>query len=361
MTALIRAVVETAALRHNLAVVRRQAPHSRVLAVVKANAYGHGSVVAAKALADADAFAVARLEEGIQLREAGLAHPVLLLEGVFNAEQLAAAARHGFEIVVHSAAQLALLQAWQGVHRFRVWIKLDTGMHRLGFSLNDFPAAYAALRACAAVAGEPVLMTHLANADVADDAMTTAQLGSFSRAVLGLPGERSIANTAGVFGWAESQGDSGDWVRPGLALYGASPFADRSAAALGLRPAMTLLSQVIAVKQVPVGGLVGYGAAWCATRATRLAVVAAGYADGYPRNTATGCPVLVNGREARVVGRVSMDMLTVDVTDHAAVAAGDPVVLWGDGVPVETVATAAGTIAWELLCGVSQRVSPDPR
>lgn len=361
MTALIRAVVETAALRHNLAVVRRQAPQARVLAVVKANAYGHGSVVAAKALADADAFAVARLEEGIQLREAGLAHPILLLEGVFNAEQLAAAARHGFEIVVHSAAQLSLLQAWRGAHRFRAWIKLDSGMHRLGFGVEDFPAAYAALGSCAAVAGVPVLMTHLANADAVDDALTVHQLRSFARTVAGLPGERSIANTAGVFGWVESQGDAGDWVRPGLALYGASPFASRSAASLGLRPAMTLLSQVIAVKQVPSGATVGYGGAWRAQRATRLAVVAAGYADGYPRNTAAGCPVLVNGREASVVGRVSMDMLTVDVTDHAVVAPGDPVVLWGEGVPVETVATAAGTIAWELLCGVSQRVSPDPR
>lgn len=361
MTALIRAVVETAALRHNLAVVRRQAPQARVLAVVKANAYGHGSVVAAKALADADAFAVARLEEGIQLREAGLAHPVLLLEGVFNAEQLAAAARFGFEIVVHSAAQLALLQAWRGEHRFRTWIKLDSGMHRLGFAAEDFPAAYAALLACGAALPQPVLMTHLANADAVDDGMTGTQLRLFARTVAGLPGERSIANTAGVFGWAESQGDQGDWVRPGLALYGASPFADRSAAALGLRPAMTLLSQVIAVKQVPAGGTVGYGGAWRTTRPTRLAVVAAGYADGYPRNTAAGCPVLVNGREAPVVGRVSMDMLTVDVTDHAAVSPGDPVVLWGEGVPVETVAAAAGTIAWELLCGVSQRVSPDPR
>lgn len=361
MTAPIRAVIETAALRHNLAVVRRQAPRARILAVVKANAYGHGSVVAAKALADADAFAVARLEEAIQLREAGLTQPMLLLEGVFDGEQLAVAARHGFELVVHSPMQLALLQAWRGGHRFRTWIKCDSGMHRLGFAVEDFGAAYAALTTCAAVSGAPVLMTHLANADAADETMTRQQLQVFRGAVGGLPGERSIANTAAMFGLPETQGEDGDWVRPGLALYGASPFAHRSAASLGLRPAMTLVSQVIAVRQVPTGGTVGYGAAWRAARPTQLAVIAAGYADGYPRNTGTGCPVLVNGREAPVVGRVSMDMLTVDVTGHAAVAPGDPVVLWGEGVPVETVAAAAGTICWELLCGVSQRVAHDPR
>jgi alanine racemase len=211
------------------------------------------------------------------------------------------------------------------------------------------------------LAGAPVLMTHLASADHTDDPMTTAQLRTFARTVAGLPGERSIANTAAVFGWPEAQGDDGDWIRPGLALYGASPFADRSAASLGLRPAMTLVSQVIAVKRVAVGDTVGYGATWRARRPTCLAVVAAGYADGYPRNTAAGCPVLVNGREAPVVGRVSMDMLTVDVTEHSAVSPGDPVVLWGEGIPVEQVAAAAGTICWELLCGVSQRVAHDPR
>jgi alanine racemase len=361
MTAPIRAVVETAALRHNLGVVRRQAPHARVLAVVKANAYGHGSVVAAKALADADAFAVARLEEGVQLREAGLAHPIVLLEGVFDADQLALAARHDFALVVHSREQLSLLLSWRGAHRFRTWIKLDSGMHRLGFSPDEFPDAYAAMTSSGLLTGAPVLMTHLANADRMDDSMTANQLRVFARMVGGLPGERSIANTAAIFGWPEAQGDEGDWIRPGLALYGASPFAERSAASLGLRPAMTLLSQVIAVKDVPAGGTVGYGAAWRAERPTRLAVVAAGYADGYPRNTSMGCPVLVNGRDAAVVGRVSMDMLTVDVTDHSAVAPGDPVVLWGEGIPVETVASAAGTISWELLCGVSQRVAHDPR
>ena len=361
MTALIRAVVETAALRHNLAVVRRQAPHSRIMAVVKANAYGHGSVVAAKALTDADAFAVARLEEGIQLREAGLAHHILLLEGVFDVAQLGAAARHDFELVVHSALQISLLQAWRGAHRFKVWIKLDTGMHRLGFLPADFPAAYRALVDCAAVDGPPVLMTHLASADVLKNAQTVAQLTTFAGLVAGLPGERSIANTAALFGWPEAQGARGDWVRPGLALYGGSPFAGQHGAQFGLRPAMTLLSQVIAVKTVATGGHVGYGAVWRAPREVRLAVVAAGYADGYPRNTAAGCAVLVNGREATLVGRVSMDMLTVDVTEHAVVAPGDPVVLWGDGVPVESVAAAAGTISWELLCGVSQRVLLDPR
>jgi alanine racemase len=361
VTALIRAVVDSAALRHNLATVRRQAPAARVMAVVKANAYGHGSLVAAKALAGADAFAVARLEEGIQLREAGLGHRILLLEGVFDAVQLAAAARHSFELVVHSPLQLALLEAWGGERRFTTWLKVDTGMHRLGFSIGEFPSAYARLTACRAVAGDPVLMTHLASADDRRIPTTAAQLEVFARLTQGLPGERSIANSAGLFGWPGARGAAGDWVRPGLALYGASPFPVGDGASMGLRPAMTLLSQVIAVKDVPAGGRVGYGGAWEAARDTRLAIIAAGYADGYPRNTATGCPVLVNGHLAPLVGRVSMDMVTVDVTGLAAVAPGDPAVLWGDGVPVETVAAQAGTIPYELLCGVSQRVMLDPR
>jgi len=350
---LIRAIVDTAALRHNLDRVRATAPAARVMAVIKANAYGHGLVPAAKALAQTDGFAVARLEEGLALRAAGLANRILLLEGVFGPEQLAAAAQQRFDLTVHSVEQLEMLEARAGTDVISAWIKVDTGMNRLGFRLEQFAAAYDRLRRVANVAPDPTLMTHLANADDRRDAMTAQQLQAFAVATNGLVGARSIANSAALLAWPDTRGD---WVRPGLALYGVSPFASGTGAELGLRPVMTLQTEVIAVKDARAGETVGYGGAWRASRDTRLAVVAAGYGDGYPRSVESGTPVLVNGHRAPLVGRVSMDMITVDVTDLPGVATGDPVVLWGEGVPVEEIARHAGTIPYELICGVSQRV-----
>jgi alanine racemase len=350
---LIRAVVDAAALRHNLQQVRRVAPQSRVMAVIKANAYGHGMVPAAKALADADGFAVARLGEGLALRAAGLTNRILLLEGVFNAEQLAAAAQARFELMVHSIEQLELLEALSGDAQVTAWIKLDSGMNRLGFRLEDFHEAYARLRRNRHVQSDPTLVTHLASADDRRALQTKQQLDAFNAAIAGLAGARSIANSAGVLAWPAARAD---WVRPGLMLYGVSPFPSGTGAELGLRPAMTLRTEVIAVKTVRAGETVGYGATWTAARDTRMAVVAAGYGDGYPRNSDAGTPVLINGRRAPLIGRVSMDMITVDVTDVPAVAVGDPVVLWGNEIPVEEVAARAKAIAWDLLCGVSQRV-----
>jgi alanine racemase len=358
MAPVIRAVIDTAALRHNLDRVRELAPRSRVLAVIKANAYGHGIVPTAVALAGADGFAVARLEEGTALRAAGLRHRVLLLEGVFGAEQLRQAADHDFEIMVHDPEQLELLEAHRGDRPFRAWLKIDTGMNRLGFKPGQVPAALLRLDACASVAKPLTLVTHLACADETDGARTREQLELFARLVDGIPGERSIANSAGLINFAESHAD---WVRPGLMLYGVSPLPGRNAESLGLRPAMTLVSQVIALKQVDTGERVGYGGGWTARRPTRLAIVAAGYGDGYPRNTASGTAVMVAGRRAKLVGRVSMDMIAVDVTGLPPIAVGDPVALWGPGVPVEDVARAAGTIPYELVCGVSQRVHLDVR
>lgn len=353
-----RAIIDTAALRHNLARVRELAPRSKVLAVVKANAYGHGIVPAAVALAGADGFAVARLEEAVALRAAGLRQRIVLLEGVFEGASLRQAAHHGLDLLVHDAEQLALLDAWRGDHAFSAWAKLDTGMNRLGFRPALFPKALRRLLDCPAVAGPPTLVTHLACADDRDDLRTREQLALFARLTAGVPGERSIANSAGILGWAESRAD---WVRPGLMLYGVSPFADTTGEALGLRPAMRLETAVIAVKEIAAGDRVGYGGTWVAPRPTRLAVAAVGYGDGYPRNTASGTAVLVNDRRASLVGRVSMDMITIDVTDLPRVLVGDPVVLWGPGVPVEHVAGAAGTIPYELICGVSQRVHLDVR
>lgn len=329
-----------------------------MLAVIKANAYGHGIVTAARALAGADAFAVARLDEAVALREAGCAARIVLLEGVQDPQELEQAARHGLEPFVHLPAQLEQLEAWRGAHRFRTWLKIDSGMGRLGFRPSDAPAAAARLAACTGVDAPPNLVTHLAEAENRGGAVTRAQIERFAQSTAGLPGERSIANSAGLIAWPETRAD---WVRPGVMLYGISPFPDSTGADLGLRPAMTLETRVISVKSLEPGDRVGYGGIWTATRAARIAVAAVGYGDGYPRSAANGTPVAVNGRPAMIAGRVSMDMLTIDVTGVPGVAIGDAVELWGASVPVERVAAAAGTIAYELTCRVSRRVPFDLR
>ena len=323
------------------------------MAVIKANAYGHGLVPAARALGLTDGFAVARLEEGLALRAAGLANPVLLLEGVFSPGQLAVAAQQRFDIMVHSFEQLELLEGRADGGPLSAWIKVDTGMNRLGFRVEQFAAAWERLRRVPNVTPDPTLVTHLACADEVDDPRTSAQLRAFEEITAGRGGARSIANSAGLFAWPASRAD---WVRPGIALYGVSPFPAGTGRELGLRPAMTLRTQVIAVREVRSGETVGYGGTWRASRPTRIAVVAAGYGDGYPRGVGSGTPVLVGGHRAHVVGRVSMDMLTVDVTSLPGVVPGDEVVLWGEGLPVEEIALHAGTIPYELICGVSQRV-----
>jgi alanine racemase len=350
---LIRAVIDTRALRHNLSVTRERARRARIMAVVKANAYGHGLVPTALALAEADAFAVARLEEGLALRAAGITQPIVLLEGVFNAEQLLEAARHGFDLVVHDALQIELLEQMAGAHRFVLWIKIDTGMNRLGFAPREFAAALGRVRRLTPAPLEIRLLTHLASADERDNRVTDAQLARFREATAGLDYALSIANSAGIFGDARL---GCDWVRPGLALYGASPFADTSAAQLGLEPVMSLQTSVIALRRVCRGETVGYGGAWTAPRDSAIAIVAAGYGDGLPRGLPGGTPVLVGGERAPIVGRVSMDMIAADVSQLSEVHVGTPAVLWGPGLPVEEVARHAGTIPYELLCGVSQRV-----
>jgi alanine racemase len=350
---LIRATIDTAALRHNLGRVRDAAPDSRVMAVIKANGYGHGLVPVARALAASDGLAVARLEEGLALRAAGLETTILLLEGVAGAEQLRLAAEQRLDLMVHSTEQIELLEGRVGGPPVTTWIKLDTGMNRLGFRAEQFASAYERLARIANVVADPTLVTHLANADDREDPKTDDQLRLFAATTDGLAGARSIANSAALLAWPASRAD---WVRPGLMLYGLSPFEGNTGQALDLRPVMTLRTEVIAVKTVRAGEAVGYGGTWRASRATRMAVIAAGYGDGYPRSVPSGTPVLVNGRRAPLIGRVSMDMLTVDATDLACVATGDPVVLWGEGAPVEEIAARAGTIPYELVCGVSQRV-----
>jgi alanine racemase len=355
VTPMVSATIDSAALRHNLQVVKQRAPKSRVMAVIKANAYGHGLITVAQALDAANAFAVARVDEGLALRAAGIKTPIVLLEGVFDREQLDAAAGARFELFVHCPEQIELLRAAPADARFKVWLKLDSGMNRLGFKGAEFQAAHSALSALSALEGSVNLCTHLACADSPELPATAEQLLVFAAATRTLPGERSVESSAALLGFPESQAD---WVRPGLLLYGVSPFAGSTGADHGLRPAMTLQSRIIAVKDVAVGEQVGYGGDWTATRPTRLSIAAVGYGDGYPRSLSSGAPVLVNGERGSLAGRVSMDMIAIDVTDlQRPPKVGDPVVLWGEGLPVEEIALWAETIPYTLLCGVSQRVA----
>lgn len=352
---ILHARIDTQALRHNLAVLRRAAAAARVIAVIKANAYGHGLVPTAMALSAADAFAVARIEEAVQLRAAGIGHALVLLEGVHNATQLQQAQSLGLELVVHDASQLALLDSAAGTSAV-LWLKINTGMNRLGFRLADLPQ----LRLRVAASRRPDvslrLMTHLAVADETDASLTGLQVQQFEKArdLFGRDLPTSIGNSAGVFLGSATHGD---WVRPGIALYGISPFAHRSAAQLNLRPAMSLHSQVIAIQDVPAGEGLGYGCRWRAPRRSRIAVLAAGYADGVPRHLPDGAPIIVADQRAALVGRVSMDMLAADVTGLADVNVGASAMLWGPGLPAEEVAAAAGTIAYELLSRLGRRVA----
>jgi alanine racemase len=349
----IVATVDLSALRHNLAVVRKHAPQSSVLAVVKANAYGHGVMRVARALADAgvDGFALLELDTAIALREAGYTQRLVLLEGFFDADELALLARHRIATVVHCAEQVAMLKRAPAGTRLDVLVKLNTGMNRLGFSEAEFPAALAALRANAVV-GTMTLMTHFANAD---DARGVAwQLAAFERCAPARDLPRTLANSAAIIRYPQTHAD---WVRPGIMLYGATPFADVSAAQLGLRPVMTLVAEIIAVQTLKAGDTVGYGGAYTATRETRLGVVACGYADGYPRHAPSGTPVRVGEALTTTVGRVSMDMLCVDISGLRDAGMGSRVTLWGAGNPVDDVATAAGTVGYELLCAVAPRVA----
>jgi alanine racemase len=355
MTPMVSATIDTAALRHNLGRVRNLAPRSKVMAVIKANAYGHGLIATARALEAADSFAVARVDEGITLRSAGIQKRTVLLEGVFDRAQLEAAAGAGFELVVHTVEQIDLLREAGAGEPFNVWLKLDSGMNRLGFKGKDFAAARSGLSALPRVKSPINLFTHLACADDPELPATNEQLGRFAEATHSLPGERSIANSAAMMSFPQAQAD---WVRPGLLLYGVSPFGGSIGADFGLKPAMTLHSHVIAIKELVAGERVGYGGNWSASRPTRLAVAAVGYGDGYPRSLGSGSPVLVNGRRAPLAGRVSMDMIGIDVTDlPQKPRLGDPVILWGTGLPVEEIAVWADTIPYELLCGISQRVA----
>lgn len=347
-----RAELRLAALRHNLAVVRRAVPGSRVAAAIKADGYGHGLLRVARALTGADALAVASIDEALALRAGGVAQPILLLEGFFHPDEIEAIASHDLTTVVHHWRQVEGLEAASPPAPIRVWIKVDSGMHRLGFPPDQVAAVWKRLRDLSHVVHQGFL-THLANADDRDDPTTPRQIECFASAVEDLPGERSIAHSAGILGWP---GSHAGWVRPGIMLYGVSPFVGGRGAEEALQPVMTLRSKLMAVNRLKAGQPVGYGGTWVAPEEMPVGIVAIGYGDGYPRQARSGTPVLLNGRRVPLVGRVSMDMIAVDLRSQPGAGVGDPVVLWGEGLPVEEVAGWAGTIAYQLLCGVAPRV-----
>ena len=353
MTRPLRAAIRLSALRHNLNRVRMAAPASRVMAVVKANGYGHGLERVAAALGDADGFGVACLEEAVRLREAGIRQPITLFEGFVDPRELPEIGRLQLDIVVHHEQQLVVLERLKKSMSLRVWFKIDSGMHRLGFPSEQARSVYARLTACDCVE-EVRLFSHLAAADDRRSGYTRRQLNQFMDITDGMKGARSLANSGAILGWPDTHLD---WVRPGLMLYGISPFAGGVAADEGLQPVMTLSSRLIAVNRCKRQDAIGYGHAWVCPQDMPVGIVAAGYGDGYPRHAISGTPVLVNGRRAQIIGRVSMDMLSIDLRAHPEARVGDEVVLWGDGLPVEEVAQHAGTIPYELVCAVAPRLA----
>ena len=347
----LRAEIRVAALRHNLQRVRESAPSSRVIAVVKANGYGHGMQIVSHALNDADAFAVASIDEAINLRESGIHQPILLLEGYFDAADLLLLQAYSLQPVIHSTHQLELLEQAKITYPFDVWLKIDTGMNRLGFRPSEFTPVCTRLQENDAVQNVHA-MTHFACADDRSDSMTAKQIECFDQTLANTSLACTLANSAGILGHPDSHRD---WVRPGIMLYGASPFMDADAGSQNLCAVMNLKSELIATHDVAAGESVGYGADWICDNDMRVGVIAGGYGDGYPRHAHAGTPVLVNGQRVPLIGRVSMDMITVDLSGCDA-EVGAPVLLWGDELPADEVALHAETIAYELFCNVAPRV-----
>ncbi|TMP40079.1 alanine racemase [Pseudoalteromonas rubra] len=354
---LATAEINLAALSYNLKRIKALAPGARVMAVLKANAYGHGLVKIAQQLNGADAFAVARIDEALALRAGGLTKPIVLLEGFFHCADLPILIANNFETIIHDENQLRAIETSQLDARLSVWLKVDTGMHRLGIEPEQFETFYQRLKACGNVDPNIKLMTHFSCADDVNSTQTQRQIKAFEHLIEGKPEAKCLANSAGVLGWPQSHGD---WVRPGLMMYGVSPMLDQVGTEHGLKPVMRLTTRVIAIKTIAAGEKVGYGGRWQSNRQTQLAVVAMGYGDGYPRNARNGTPVVIRGKRYGIVGAVSMDMITVDIgTNPGGVAVGDLVEMWGPDLPVEEVAACAGTIPYELLCNVTPRVSYD--
>ncbi|MEP6899387.1 MAG: alanine racemase [Rhodanobacter sp.] len=349
------ATIHLGALRHNLARIKTMAAPAKVMAVVKADAYGHGLERVARALdADADAFAVAALGDGLRLRAAGHRQRIVVLSGPDNGSDIAEMQRLQLDATIHHEAQLQwLAQASPARGRLRVWLKVDSGMHRLGFATEQVSAAHARILAMAGVDPEIGLLTHFSDSEVFDGEQTPAQIVRFAEATRTFSGPRSLSNSAAVLGWPEARGD---WVRTGGLLYGLSVVDGKNGADFGFRPAMTLSTQLIAINQIRGGERIGYNGSWTCPEDMPVGVAAVGYGDGYPRSAAVGTPVLVGGRRVPLIGRVSMDLITLDLREAPGAKIGDPVILWGDPLAVEQVAAHAGTISYDLTCGMTRRV-----
>ena len=376
------AIINLSALKHNLAQIKLLAPTTKVLAVLKANAYGHGLELIAKALfteqdktnehasTSVDAIAVARIDEALALRASGITQPIVLLEGFFDHKDLSILAAHDLQTVVHNQHQLDALLAAKLTSPLKVWLKIDTGMHRLGINPEQFTHFYQQLTDSINVQKNIVLMSHLGCADDKSNNVTQQQISLFEDVTRGCDEERTIANSAGICSWPTSHYQ---WIRPGLLLYGVSPLPLEAASIQGagkqaesesvndtnsfdVQPVMTLKSSLIAIRELNAGESIGYGGAWKSDKKTVIGVVAIGYGDGYPRHARNGTPVLVNARRVPLIGRVSMDMITVDLGINAQDKIGDIVTLWGDNLPVAEIAQCATTIAYELLCNITRRV-----
>ena len=347
------AEIDIPAFIHNYRYAKSLAPQAHAVAVVKANAYGHGAVPLSRALAgEADAFGVACLEEALELRDSGIDNDIVLLEGVFEPDELAEVDRRRLIQVVHSPHQLQWLLKSRPAHRYRVWLKFDSGMHRLGFGPKGFGQAQVALQSCGLVK-EIVPMTHFACADEPSNPRTSEQLAAFRHAAGGFAQTVSLANSAAMLAWPETRRG---WTRPGIMLYGASPLDTALPAGDALRPVMQLQSSLIAVRELQAGQPVGYGGRFVCDRPMRIGVVAIGYGDGYPRHAIDGTPVAIDGVRSRLVGRVSMDMLTVDLGPVPDAGPGSRVELWGRQVAATEVAQHADTIAYTLFTGITRRV-----
>ena len=346
----IKATIRASAMAHNLSVAREHAAGARVWAVIKANAYGHGLVRAAQALKDADGFALLDFEEAVRLRMAGIDKPILLLEGFFKAQDVPLLSQYRLTPVIHNLEQIEILERTPEAGPTEVYLKVNSGMNRLGFTVDNVRVAWNALHNHPGIESV-TLMTHFADADGAGG--VAAQLEWFNSITQPFEGPRSLANSAALIRFPETHADA---VRPGIMLYGCSPFPDRPADTLGLKPAMTLTSEIIGVQSLQPGERVGYGFTYEAAQEMVIGIVACGYADGYPRHAPSGTPVLVGGQRARTIGRVSMDMLVVDISDIPEAYIGTPVTLWGEGLSADEVAKAAGTVGYELLCALAPRV-----
>lgn len=354
MTRTAYAVIHLKSLCHNIKKVRSAAPTSKIMAVIKANAYGHGLLRVAEALNPfVEGFAVARVQEGVRVRKAGFTQRIVVLEGFTESEELQNLLNYNLDVSVHSLHQLDILSHQIESKQIGVWVKIDTGMNRLGFKTTDFNSVCETLTACDVVKKPLNFMTHFANADDKKDLKTARQIELFKQLTANYVGEKSMANSAGILAWQDSQTD---WVRSGIMLYGISPFSDSTGAELDLKPVMSLHSRLIAVREISAGETVGYSGTWTSSTATKLGVVAIGYGDGYPRHAQNGTPVLINGERVPLVGRVSMDMITVDLGFDSTAKAGDDVILWGDDLPIEEIALCANTIPYTLVCGVTPRV-----